>query len=96
MTANLGDEVEGAIKAYGEARAEMREPHNTRLDKCVPNLEAALEALRAAITRRVEEEREACAKVCEALSSQYPWGNLKMPDAMRAECATAIRARGGV
>lgn len=46
----------------------------------------------AAIRMAVEAEREACAKVCEAISDQHLWDR-RSADLAQA-CRDAIRARG--
>lgn len=46
----------------------------------------------AAIRMAVEVEREACAKVCEAISDQHSWDR-RSADLAQA-CEDAIRARG--
>jgi hypothetical protein len=46
------------------------------------------------IAQAVEAEREACAKVCDALSTHY-WAKDDAIESVNCEeCATAIRARG--
>jgi hypothetical protein len=63
----------------------------------VADLEAQYEFARAMIAYAQEEEREACAKLCEAIGKAYQWTNEWQDGHMFAcdECATTIRARGG-
>jgi hypothetical protein len=67
------DEWKGNLKAFEAlVRADEREARSMRWDEL--------------IAKAVEAEREACAKVCDALHYEV--------DAYGAQCAAAIRARG--
>lgn len=67
-----------------EANPEQLAWHAACLEEDVEALEAEVERLRNAVA----EEREACARVCDALASPVHW--------MTAQaCAEAIRERGG-
>lgn len=55
----------------------------------------------AEVTRAVAAEREACAKLCEAIADEYTRLNLRRAPGLRFEaevgamkCESAIRARG--
>lgn len=52
-------------------------------------------AHRAEVARAVAAEREACAKVCEAISTEAHDMNCPVAARYCGECADAIRARGG-
>jgi hypothetical protein len=83
----------GCLKAFEAlVRADEQEKYKWDIHSCGPTCKRyACVAMREAI----EAEREACAKVCDAMYAEYPEENQDYAFALAAQqLAAAIRARG--